>query len=450
MTKQNLSDMTVEELLNPSGIQCRCGKRHLTPLQDVVIGQDVLPELIRLLKSRNVSHPFVVTDLNTYAAAGKAVLELLADAGIGYTSYTMDSVSPTPSEYWVGAAAMRCPKSADGIIAVGSGTINDICKIISHNAKLPYIIVGTAPSMDGYASDTSSMILSGLKVSIASGCPDAIVADTAVMAQAPMRMLQAGLGDMIAKYTSICEWRISSLITGEYYCENIAALVRKSLRQCMNLSARLPERDPEVIGHIVNGLILSGIAMSFAGISRPASGTEHYFSHIWDMTALEHGYEHDLHGIQCGVGTLLTLKVFGCIKTLQPDRKRALNCVEHFSAEDWERFVRSLFGSAADSIISREKEEQKYSTASHRVRLEKIINHWDDILCIIQEELPPYDWLADKMAATRAPISPSDLHLSNDLVRNSFLGTKDIRKKYISTHLLWDLGMLEESAAKLF
>lgn len=450
MSEQTLADMPIEGLLNPDGIKCHCGKIHLTPLQDLIVGPNVLSHLIGLLKSRNVNHPFVVSDINTYQAAGEAVCKLLSDAGISYTSYTMDSLCPTPSEYWVGAAAMRCTKNMDGIIAVGSGTINDICKIISCNTKLPYIIVGTAPSMDGYASDTSSMVLSGLKVSIASCCPGAIIADTAIMAKAPMPMLQAGLGDMAAKYTSICEWRISHLITGEYYCENIASLIRKSLKQCVDCSDRLAERDPEVIGHIVNGLILSGISMGFAGISRPASGTEHYFSHIWDMTALECGYEHHLHGIQCGVSTLLTLKVFDYIKTLQPDRQKALDYVNHFTMDEWEAFVRCLFGSASGSIISREKEEQKFSKAGHEARLEKIINSWDQILCIMEEELPSYDWLREKLKACRAPVDASELNLSAELVRDSFLGTKDIRKKYISTHLLWDLGMLDEAAAKLF
>ena len=167
------------------------------------------------------------------------------------------------------------------------------------------------------------MIRDRVKVTLYNACPDAIIADTMIMKDAPERMLQAGLGDMLAKYIALCEWRISHIVTGEYYCEEVAGLMRNSLAKIVAAAPRLMERDPEVIGAVAEGLILSGVAMAFAQVSRPASGLEHYFSHLWEMFALDRGLPLELHGIQVGVGTVLCLKIYDHLRTLTPSRETA-------------------------------------------------------------------------------------------------------------------------------
>ncbi len=448
MERQELSLMTLEALLKKEGILCSCGRCHQSPVDQVELGRDNLWKIVSMAEACNMRHPVVIADRNTEEISQK-VRKILEEGGIAPKFHLLDTDRPEPDEYWVGSAALYYEKEWDGIIAVGSGTINDICKIVSSMTKLPYILVGTAPSMDGFASNTSSMVRDGLKVSIPSACPSKILLDTRILAQAPMRMIQAGLGDMVAKYVSLCEWKLSHLITGEYYCREIADLVQKSLDTCMESSSRLIERDEEAAGNVAYGLVLSGIAMSFAGISRPASGTEHYFSHIWEMNALEHHMGHDLHGIQVGVGTLLTLPVLKAIGQMEPDRQKALASVNAFSHEEWKKFVKKVFGSAAPSIVKREEEEQKYSKERHKERLEIIISNWKEIQDIIAQ-LPEEEWLREKLRQTGAPLTPEEIEISKEMVYESFIATKDIRDKYICTRLLWDLGMLEETADKFF
>lgn len=449
MEHQELASLSLESLLQDGGIDCSCHRHHTSPVKQVELGQDILWKITSMAGSRNMRHPVVVADRNT-CSTGKEVCRLLEEAGIQPEIYVMKTDKPEPDEYWVGALLMQYVKEWDGIVAVGAGTINDICKIAANLTGLPYLLVGTAPSMDGYASNTSSMMQCGLKISLPSTCPEGILLDTGILAKAPMKMLQAGLGDMAAKYISICEWRISNCVTGEYYCEEIAELVRKSLRACMQSSSGLAQRDEEAVSHVAYGLVLSGIAMSFAGVSRPASGTEHYFSHIWEMTALEQHLEHELHGIQVGVGTMLTIPVLRAIQQMEPNRKKALDYVSRFDITQWEQSVRCRFGSSAESIIGREKLEKKFDKEKHRVRLETIIAKWDEIRNIIEEELPEEAWLRDRLLQTGAPVSPDELGISLQQVKSSFLSTKDIRDKYISTRLLWDLGMLEETAGRFW
>ncbi len=142
---------------------------------------------------------------------------------------------------------MNFDPACDSIIDIGSGVINDIGKILSSVTDKPYIIVATAPSMDGYASATSSMEREGLKTSVNTKCPDVIIGDIDVLKNAPLKMLKAGVGDMLAKYVSICEWRIANLILGEYYCENVASLVREALKRCIDNAQKLLERDEDAV-----------------------------------------------------------------------------------------------------------------------------------------------------------------------------------------------------------
>ena len=449
MEENGLTSLSLDTLLREDGVACSCSKTHKSSVRHVELGKGILWKISLMAKNSNMSFPVVIADKNTQET-GKCVCKLLEEAGIKSDFWVMETEHPEPDEFWTGSAALRFDRRWDGIVAVGSGTINDICKIISSITGLPYLLAATAPSMDGYASDTSSMLRDGVKVSLPSRCPKGILLDTEILAQAPMEMLQAGIGDMAAKYVSICEWRISHLITGEYYCEEIAGLVRKSLKTCMDSAERLAERDEDAVGSTAYGLVLSGIAMSYAGISRPASGTEHYFSHIWEMRAIEQHKKCSLHGIQVGVGTLLTLSVLNAIEQAEPNRKKALEYVERFDPEEWRKFVRDVFGSAAETIIQREVKEKKYDKALHRERLEIILSKWDEIREIIREELPPESWLKEKLMSVGAPVSPKQLGLSQKDVKNAFLATKDIRDKYISTRLLWDLGMLEETADRLF
>lgn len=449
MEGKGLASLPLEILLQENGVACSCKRQHKSPVRQIEVGKNILWKIALMAKKRGMKSPVVAADRNTQKI-GKQVCKILEEAGIQPVFYVMNTRRPEPDEFWVGSLALQFRRQWDGIVAVGSGTINDICKIAAGMTGLPYIIAATAPSMDGYASNTSSMLRGGVKVSLPSQCPDGILLDTAILARAPMEMIQAGIGDMAAKYVSICEWKIAHIITGEYYCEGIAELVKKSLKTCMNSSAKLSERNETAAGDTAYGLVLSGIAMSYAGISRPASGTEHYFSHIWEMRALQQKKTCFLHGISVGVGTLLTIPVLKYIGRLEPDREKALKYAEAFDLEVWKAFVRRVFGTAADIMIQREEEEKKYDKTLHKERLEIILSRWDEIRKIIREELPDEEWLKERLLLAGAPVSPAQLGLSADDVRTTFLATKDIRDKYISTRLLWDLGMLEEAADCLF
>ena len=339
---------------------------------------------------------------------------------------------------------MHFDGSCDLIIGVGSGVINDIGKILSSVSGRAYIIVCTAPSMDGYASATSSMSRDGLKVSLNSRCADVIIGDTDIMKQAPEHMLKAGLGDMLAKYISILEWRISSRITGEYYCERVAQLIRTALKKCVDNAEGLLKREDAAVEAVFEGLVIGGVAMAYAGTSRPASGVEHYISHVLDMRGMEFGTPTEFHGIQCAVGTLIAVKLYEKLKTVTPDREKALRYVNRFDVDAWHKDLREFLGKAAESMIALEAREKKYDKDLHKARLEVILANWQEIQGIIDEELPSSRDLELLMDTIGMPKSLSRIGTEESLLPTIFWATKDIRDKYVLSRLLWDLGLLEE------
>ncbi len=450
--EKHLSDMTLAELTREEGIPCSCGKVHRCQLRWFRAGAGAVGSLPEALKDRGRTFPFVVMDVNTERACGEKVRNVLDQAGIPHTDFVFPAREGKmePDEYAMGSLVMAMDPRCDVVLAVGSGVINDCCKVLAHACRLPSMVVCTAPSMDGYCSNSASMIQNHIKVSLYNACPEAIIADTDILATAPDIMLQAGLGDMLAKYVSVCEWRISHIVYGDPYCEEIAGMVRSCLKNIVAHADGLMKRDPDALKAVLEGLVISGISMAFAEISRPASGLEHYFSHLWEMQALQKGQPSDLHGIQVGVGTLLTLWIYEHMLNMETvDVARAEAAMEHFSPEKWEHTMAEIFGPIAPSILALEQKIGKNRPETQQKHLRLIVEHWPEIRQIIREELPSRDTVYNLMKSCGMPLMPKDLNLTAEDTIHALKGSREIRDKYLTSSLLWDLGLLGETAEKL-
>ena len=427
---------------------CPCGRHHSIAVDEVVIGSGAVKRLPEFVKKYG-RKPFIVADVNTYGAAGERVCEILQAAGIPFGSFLFQDKALEPDEKAVGAAFMHYDAACDVIVGVGSGVINDICKILSHISGKPYIIVGTAPSMDGYASATSSMSRDGVKVSLNSRCADVIIGDTEILKTAPLHMLKSGLGDMLAKFVSIAEWRIAHIITGEYYCEEVAQLIRDAVKKCVDNAQGLLRREDAAIEAVFEGLVIGGVAMAYAGVSRPASGVEHYFSHVWDMRGLEFGTPVDLHGIQCAMATCKAVELYEKVMGMRPDWEKAHDYVESFDLEGWNKQLREFLGSSAETMIQLEKKEGKYRKDAHQERFLRIEENWDAILQILREELPTAEELCKLMDAVGISRDLKTIGVDEVTARMTFRATKDIRDKYVLSRLAWDLGILDDLCEQL-
>ena len=435
--------MSLERLFSMNGVPCACGKTHRFDVK-VLSGKGAVQQVPERVRQLGGSKVFVLFDANTKKAAGDLVLSLLQAAGIPYTTYCFPQAHLEPDEQAVGSAIMYYDPSCDLILAVGSGVLNDIGKIVSMTSGHPYIIVGTAPSMDGYASATSSMTRDGLKISLPTRSADLIIGDTEILKTAPLHMMKSGLGDMLAKYISICEWRYAHIICGEYYCEEIAVLVREALQRCIEQADGLLRREDAAVEAVFEGLVIGGVAMNYAGLSRPASGMEHYISHLIDMRTAEFGTPCDLHGIQCAVGTLIAARAYEKLKTVRPDREKALAHTAAFDFSAWSGTLRGLLGKGAESMIAQEAKERKYDPELHARRLDTILAHWDEILAIVEEEVPPAAELEALLRKLDAPTTLQELGTPDEMLPVLFRAAKDIRDKYVLSRLAWDLDITDE------
>lgn len=300
---------------------CSCGRKHFLDIDKIVMGQGVISRLPEVLSDCAGGNVYILCDQNTYQAAGKKVKETLEGSDFQVKCTVLDSGDQIliPDEKAVGKMFMELEADTAMIVAVGSGTLNDMAKYMSSKTKIPYTIVCTAPSMDGYASSGAPLMNGGRKISYTATLPYAIVGDTDVMKDAPMRMIHAGYGDIIGKLTCLADWRLSHELTGEYYCETIVKLVQKAIKKVVDHRKGLEQRQEEAILYLIEALTLTGVAMGLVGNSRPASGAEHMLSHYWEMEVIAKGENPELHGIKVGVATPVIAEVFDAMRDVLPE-----------------------------------------------------------------------------------------------------------------------------------
>ena len=301
-------------------MDCTCvQKHHSIPTEVIEVSDHAIEKTAEILK--DYRRIFMVADENTYEVAGRRVEELLKASG--QLSHTLILPSPAlPNAENVGKVLMEAGRdravydinawslNPDYILAVGSGSLNDTCRMVSYRLGIPYGVVGTAPSMDGYASVVAPLLNGRRKIVYNCSIARHIIIDLSVNCQAPYPLLLSGVGDMIGKYVAILDWEISRELNGEYYCGQIADMVLKATDQCVTAAANLKARDTAAIRAASEGLILSGECIAFCGSSRPASGTEHMIGQTWEVMDVEEGKVPNLHGIEVGEGTFTAIELF--------------------------------------------------------------------------------------------------------------------------------------------
>lgn len=309
-------NMKVSELPGYSYL-CSCGRNHSVDIKKIEVSKDAITKISEILEPFKEGIILIVCDNNTKKIAEDKVEKILFDAGFKVKKLILNTENYpilVPNENAIGRLLFETDDDVSVLLGVGSGTINDLCKIVSYKMKLPSVIVATAPSMDGYASTLSPLIIDKSKITVQSQYPYAIIADIFIMKDAPIEMFHAGFGDIVGKYTALADWQLTAKMNNEYYCETTATLVKNVVNSCVENVQAFVQRDEKAIGLMTEALILSGIAMGLVGISRPASGAEHHLAHFWELDALAKGKEHPLHGNSVGAGCIVVATAYKIMK----------------------------------------------------------------------------------------------------------------------------------------
>lgn len=403
-----------------------CGRAHTCPIRYVHVGEGALLRLPEV--TEGYDRLLIVADENTFEAAGAEAVLLLGDKVRKSVVFPGD-VLLVPDEAAVAAVEGRLG-GIDMIVGVGSGVIQDLCKYVSHRAGLPYIVIATAPSMDGYASDGAAMILGGMKVTVPSGLPYALVADTAVLAAAPAEMIRAGYGDIVGKYSALSDWRLANLVTGEYFCPVLHDETLAIVERTAAASPAIASRSREAVGLLAEALIDVGFLMSYVGSSRPASGSEHHLSHFFEITGIVKGRDYLPHGIDVACSTVVTTAL----------RERLL-------AATWERrplpteeerrdAITRIYGSVAEGCLALQDKAGSYRSDRVSLYLER-----EAEIRPLLSEVPSSERI---LALLReAGISMEEFYslYGEDTLRDAVAYAKDLKDRYTVLWLAYELGI---------
>ncbi len=441
---KNIDEFSINDYLG-NDLHCQCGKVHKVELKRVLIEKDAIKKLPDLLKEFGYKKALIVEDTHTFKAAGCLVEEILTKAKFSYNKleFTVNNQDLVPNEEAVGKLLINIEKDTQVLIAIGTGTINDLCKFVSVKAGIDTIIVATAPSMDGFASTGAALIVENLKTTFNAACPKAIIGDINILKNAPMKMILAGFGDIVGKYSALNDWKLSKVINGEYYCDVIEKMVSNSVKKCIDNTEGIKKREDTAVNNLMEALVLTGIAMSFAGNSRPASGSEHHIAHYWEMMFLFDGKKAILHGAKVGIATVLISKIHEIFAEENIDFDEAIKNVNSFDEVKWQEEVNKFYKKAAHEIIDVNNREKRNSIDERLKRINTIKNNINKIKEIISD-VPSTKEIKLILKKAGAPTNPREIGIDKETVENTILMAKEVRTRYTILQFLWDLGLLEK------
>ncbi len=416
--------MNINEILG--GVQCSsCGRLHKCDIESIIVESGAISHLGALSSAYNKI--LLVADENTYGVAGKAVEAQLEGKSVSSVIFDGGTIL-IPNE----DSIERVRAHLDGIeliIGIGSGVIQDLCKYVSFFAKLPYMIVATAPSMDGYASNGAAMILGGMKETVSAHLPRAIIADVDILKDAPMEMIKAGYGDIIGKYSALNDWKLSREVNDEYFCQYIYDITFDMIRQTLNTARSLLKRDPDSIRALTEALMIVGVMMSFATTSRPASGSEHHLSHYFEITGIVTGQPYLAHGIDVAYSTVITAKIREKILCCPPPSEQYCPKRDYYEAK-----IAELYGPVAGGCIALQDRVGNYA----KNRVPRYIERWDKIKEILSE-MPSALEIEKMLALAELDISELYEAYGKEKINNAVLYAKDLKDRYTVLWTIYDM-----------
>lgn len=446
-------DKTINELINTE-YECSCGRKHIAHIDNIAIGKNALQKLPGLIDRQKLADGRVfdkardqilmVTDVNTRKVCGERVLALLKEYGYQVQEYCFPYEKMHAADEGVEELREHFFEGLSLIITVGSGTLNDTTRYAAFHAGIPYYIVATAPSMDGYASNVSPLIHNNLKTTYVCCNAAAVIGDAELLATCPTKMIGAGLGDIIGKYLAINDWKMSGVINDEYFCEEVGDLVLYSVQKCVDNVPGLVNREPEALTYLMESLVLIGIAMSYIGVSRPASSSEHHIAHFLEMKAIFNGEYGEMHGTNVGMATCLIHDMYQKLLQMDIDFDEAREKAKQFDYDRWEAEIRRSFGLAADEVIALYQKVGQDNPENVIPRINAMEKNWNVLRGMMENVVEKTNKAAGLLTQLNGLTSPEGYGLTKGEIKDILTYAKDVRNRYGALQIFYDLGVLEE------
>lgn len=347
--------------------ECSCGQKHEMTTDFCVVESGCLGKLdIYLAQAGLDGFCTAVYDENTYRATEG--VRPAADQEI-----VLDAQNLHANEKAVALVLEKLSQKAGYLLAVGAGTVHDITRYCAYERNLPFVSCPTAASVDGFCSSVAAMTWNGCKKTITTRAPKFVAADLDVIARAPLFLARSGFGDMVGKYVALSDWKISALLTGEYYCKEISSMMEEATNAVLDSAKGIAQKETAAFEKLTYGLLLSGLAMQLMGNSRPASGAEHHISHLIETAPASLGISTDaLHGEKVGVATILASAEY-----------HRLAGKNHIEWKDYQKpgdgFLLETFGKE----LAKGLMEENRQDCAQGITKETMERHWEEVRTVI-------------------------------------------------------------------
>lgn len=426
-----------------------------TDTRAVVFGVGTLPRVAELFTQLFPGkRAVVVADLNTWRVAGEEVRRHLAEAGI---QQDQPHIFDDPSLY----AEWRFVEELDDVlartdavpVAVGSGVINDLTKLSSHHNGRRYMTVGTAASMDGYTAYGASITKDGNKQTFDCPAPLGMLFDPSIAAAAPAELSASGYADLIAKIPAGADWMLADAVGSDPIDPFAFALVQDDLQEALSDPAGVHAGEVGKTGQLAEGLLLSGFAMQAVQSSRPASGAEHQFSHLWDMEHLRYNGASVSHGFKVGIGTLASTALFEMLLEAPVEQLDIDRCVAAWrSWSETESDIRALFGDNPELVARALKETRDKYVGKEGLREEllRLKEAWPELRERIRRQIIPFGEVQRRLQLVGAPSEPEQIGVSRTRFLEAFRKLPYMRSRYSVVDVAVRCGWMEAWLERLF
>lgn len=410
----------------------------------LLVGCGVLREVPRVFREQFPGRrAVVVADAQTFPLAGREVDEALATAGIACVAPFVFTDPNLYAEHAFVAQLEAALRQHDAIpVAVGAGTLNDLVKLAAHRTAREYLCVATAASMDGYTAFGASITFQGAKQTFNCPAPRAVVADLDIIRTAPPEMTAAGYADLMAKITAGADWILADALGVEAIEPRAWTIVQGGLRDALADPTGARAGKLEAIGPLVEGLMLGGFAMQATKSSRPASGAEHQFSHLWDMEHHVHNGYAPSHGFKVGVATLAVTRLYEHFLAAPIEQIDIESCCAAWPSEAAvEARVRQMFAGTDFIETAIVETKSKHRTAAElRLQLERLKKIWPELRPRLQAQLLPATELKRRLDLVGAPTEPEQIGITRQRLRESFHRAYHIRRRFTVLDVVIRIG----------
>lgn len=421
----------------PSGLQTRL----------CLLGDNIFPELAPSLKQFWPDREYcIVADENTWLAAGEKADCVLKAAGLLAALPVIFPAEPQLHADYQHVSKLLSQLRGKAVLAVGSGTINDLVKRASFEAETGgYLCLATAPSVDGYTSAGAALTVNGFKCTMPCPAPLVILADNSVIGSAPMEMIAAGYADLAAKVVAGADWHIAAALGQAPLDATAWSLVQQDLRLWLAAPEKLKAREPLALQRLFTGLANTGFAMQHMQDSRPASGAEHLFSHIWEMRGIHYQGKEPSHGFKVAIGTLLSsalmLEIFQLPMEEIQRRSKAQALIT--SEERRMQVEKQLQGTAFLQPTLKIAMNKFLCGEALQERRREIFRVWPELAAKVLAQLLPFSELKQRFQCLGCPVEPEEIGLHRAELVDGVLAAAMIRQRYTILDLLFELGLLK-------